>query len=361
MRVNPPWGDTPALSGSSYSAVELASGDDAVFMLEQRLLPSEQTYLTLRSCEDVARSIADMVVRGAPAIGITAAYGMVLAASAARSLDAQEYIAYMRRAGSILEDTRPTAVNLRWAVELCLTRTKEFAGDDGVTRWRQMAAFARDIHREDVAACRTLGRNGAAAWGTPARVMTHCNAGALATGGYGSALGVIRAATEAGDLAVWACETRPYLQGARLTTWELLQDGIDVTVIGDSMAAALMAQGQVDAIVVGADRIAANGDVANKIGTYGLACLAKHHGVPFYVAAPWSTVDLRTADGAAIPIEQRAAEELTHLGERRLVAEGVKVHNPAFDVTPASLVTAIITERGVVAAVDVAGLAAHTP
>ena len=358
--TQPPWGDGLALSGSHYSAVELAGNDDALFVLEQRLLPSEQTYLTLRSCDEVVRAIADMVVRGAPAIGIAAAYGMVLASSEAQGLDADAYLVHLRRAGAKLEGSRPTAVNLGWAVALCLTRAGGHAGDDGLTRWRDMAALARDIHRADVAACRELGRRGAAAWGNPLRVMTHCNAGALATGGYGSALGVIRAAAEvegSGGLAVWACETRPYLQGARLTSWELLQDGIDVTVIGDSMAAALMGQGRVDAIVVGADRIAANGDVANKIGTYGLACLAKHHGVPFYVAAPWSTVDLATADGAAIPIEQRAAEELTHLAGCRLVPVGVKVHNSAFDVTPAALVTAIITERGVVAAADVAGLA----
>ncbi len=344
-----PWGNTPTLSGASYSAVELASDNTALYMLEQRALPSQQRYLTLTSCAAVATGIRDMVVRGAPAIGIAAAYGMVLAAAEARELPAEPYRRAMTAAATQLEATRPTAVNLSWAVTQCLTRASAHAHQSGTTRWHDIAALARAIHRREVRACQVLGKHGAAAWGTPARVMTHCNAGALATGGYGTALGVIRAAAARGPLRVWACETRPYLQGARLTSWELHQDGIEVTVIADSMAAAVMAQGRVDAIVVGADRIAANGDVANKIGTYGLACVAKHHQLPLYVAAPWSTVDMRCANGGAIPIEQRAAAELTHLGERRVVPAGVTVENPAFDVTPAALVTAIVTERGVVA------------
>jgi methylthioribose-1-phosphate isomerase len=260
---------------------------------------------------------------------------------------AAEYLASMRAVGAALCATRPTAVNLAWAANRCLELAAQHASLGGAERWQALASLARTIHREDVAACRRIGKVGAARLGQEVTVLTHCNAGALATGGYGTALGVIRAAVEAGKhVRVLADETRPYLQGARLTAWELSKDGIPVTVLTDGMAAHCMSRGMVDAVVVGADRIAANGDVANKIGTYGLACLAKMHGVPFYVAAPWSTVDLDTVDGAAIPIEQRSPDEVTHVGHRRIVPDGVAAYNPAFDVTPAAHVTAIFTERG---------------
>lgn len=353
-----PWGQTAALSGADYSAVELASSDDRVFMLDQRLLPVEQRYHTLGSCAEVARGIADMVVRGAPAIGISAAYGMALGAYEGRELSEEAYRAHMARCAKELLATRPTAVNLSWAVQRCLAVVEQHAASAGEERHQALCALGREIHRQDVDSCRAMGRFGAEKLAGAKQVMTHCNAGALATGGYGTALGVIRAAAEDDSgLQVWACETRPYLQGARLTAWELFEDGVDVTLVSDSMAGSLMQRGLVDAIVVGADRIARNGDVANKIGTYALACLARHHGLPFYVAAPWSTVDLETATGADIPIEERAPVELTHLGERQLAPSGVKVHNPAFDVTPAALVTAIFTERGTFAPGEIANAA----
>jgi len=344
---NLPWQGTEALSGADYSAVELSADATRAFVLDQRRLPSDEIYLVVQDAEGMVEAIRDMAVRGAPAIGITAAYGMVLGAGHATDLGAAEYLASMRAVGAALCATRPTAVNLAWAVNRCLELAAQHAALPGADRWQALAGLARTIHREDVAACREIGRVGAARLGAETTVLTHCNAGALATGGYGTALGVIRAAVEAGKrVRVLADETRPYLQGARLTAWELHNDAIPVTVLTDGMAAHCMSRGMVDAIVVGADRIAANGDVANKIGTYGLACLARAHGLPFYVAAPWSTVDLGTADGAAIPIEQRSPEEVTHVGHRRIVPEGVDAYNPAFDVTPASHVTAIFTERG---------------
>jgi methylthioribose-1-phosphate isomerase len=353
-----PWGDAEALSGASYSVAELSEDATRLFVLDQRLLPDEETYLTYGDVAGAAESIRAMVVRGAPAIGITAAYGMTLAAHAHRVARAEAYLTGMRATAATLQATRPTAVNLQWALRSCTSLAAAHASEPGELRHRQLAAHARTIHREDVAACRAMGRIGAEWLGGVEAVLTHCNAGALATGGYGSALGVIRAAAalSGGTLRVLAGETRPYLQGARLTAWELHRDGIDVTVVSDNMVAHCMSRSMVEAVVVGADRIAQNGDVANKIGTYGIALLARQHGIPFYVAAPWSTVDLDTATGADIPIEQRAARELTHLGGRRLVPEGVKVYNPAFDVTPAELVTAIITERGALPAVEIASL-----
>lgn len=327
------------LSGTSYSAVELVPGDDAVLMLDQRRLPNEEIYERLETAEDVGRGITDMVVRGAPAIGIAAAYGMVLAARRARSLGELE------AAAARLRQARPTAVNLMWAVDRMLAHATEIGSPDATA----LAAEARRIHRDDVEANRALGRLGAERVADGATVLTHCNAGALATGGYGTALGVIRAAVESGKrVRVLADETRPYLQGLRLTAWELHRDGIPVEVITDGMAGWFFAQGAIDLAVVGSDRIAKNGDVANKIGTYAVACLARLHERPFYVAAPWSTVDVRCASGAEIPIEQRSEREITHFGSARVAPEGVHAKNPAFDVTPARLVTAIFTERGAI-------------
>ncbi len=342
--------DGPLLSGAAYSAAELSSDDGRLFVLDQRLLPGNEAYRVYDDVAGAAASIRDMVVRGAPAIGITAAYGMALAAREAEANDAPAYHAWMQRAAALLDATRPTAVNLTWATRRCVALADAHAADDGPSRSRAMAALARTIHTEDVAACRAMGALGASCLAEAATVLTHCNAGALATGGYGTALGVLRAAHAQGTLRrVFATETRPYLQGARLTAWELQRDGIDVTLITDSMAAHCMQRGLLDAVVVGADRIAANGDVANKIGTYALACLAQRHALPFFVAAPWSTVDLETADGGGIVIEERSREELTELAGTQLSPSGVDVYNPAFDVTPADLVTAIVTERGVFA------------
>lgn len=346
-RQAPPWAPAAAISGADYSAVELAQGDDRVFLLEQRELPERERYLTVTDAAGVAEAIRSMAIRGAPAIGIAAAYGMALAARAARGEVASDYVAAMRAAAELLTSARPTAVNLGWAVRRTVAAALEHAGRRGEERARDIAALAREIHQEDVAACHQMARTGAARLPESGTVLTHCNAGALATGGYGTALGVIRAAFAEGKaLRVLACETRPYLQGARLTAWELQRDGIPVEVISDSMAAWFMQKGEIGAVVVGADRIARNGDVANKIGTYGLACLARHHGVPFYVAAPWSTIDLATDTGASIPIEERSRDELAVVGGRRVIPPGVPVRHPAFDVTPAELVTAIFTERG---------------
>jgi methylthioribose-1-phosphate isomerase len=335
------------ISGESYSAVELLPGDDCVLMLDQRALPEREPYVELRSVEDVARAIGDMVVRGAPAIGISAAYGMVLAARVRANLD---------EAARLLKAARPTAVNLAWAVD----RMSGAAAAAPQKEWPDvLAAAARRIHHEDVAACRAMGRIGAERIPDGARILTHCNAGALATGGFGTALGVIRAAAQSGKrVRVFADETRPYLQGARLTAWELAKSGISVEVLVDGAAGYLFSRGEVSLAVVGADRIAANGDVANKIGTYAVACLAKMHDRPFYVAAPWSTVDLACKTGADVVIEERAAQEVTHLDDRRVVPEGVSVRNPAFDVTPARLVSAIFTERGAVEPVSGGALAA---
>lgn len=334
------------IAQAPYSAVELLPDDDAVVMLDQRELPSKEIYHRLETVDDVARGIRDMIVRGAPAIGISAAYGMVLAERRGRSL---------AEAAALLRASRPTAVNLFWAVERMLGVVENGASDLAA----RLAAEARAIHREDVEACRAMGRFGAARIADGATILTHCNTGGLATGGYGTALGVIRAAHEAGKrVRVLADETRPYLQGARLTAWELSKLGIDVAVIADGAAAHFFARGDVSLAIVGSDRIAASGDVANKIGTFGVACAAQFHERPFYVAAPWSTVDLRCASGEDIVIEERDASEVTHLAGRRLVPEGVVARNPAFDVTPASLVTAIFTERGVIEPVGPEAIAA---
>jgi methylthioribose-1-phosphate isomerase len=324
--------------------------DDAVVMVDQRKLPAREVYVRCRTAAEVARAIKTMVIRGAPAIGVAAAMGLALGMRRSRATGTRQFAAEFQKTAELLGGTRPTAVNLFWAIErmkACFARTAHAGGSVNEIR-AALVAEATAIHDEDVASCRAIGAHGAAVLPRDARVLTHCNAGALATAGYGTALGVIRAAAEAGRLAmVFADETRPFLQGARLTAWELVREGIPTTVITDSMAGSLMRQGRVDVVVVGADRIAANGDFANKIGTYPVAVLAREHGVPFYVAAPWSTIDLATPDGSRIPIEERSAREVTHVGATLIAPEQARIYNPAFDVTPAALVTGIITERGI--------------
>jgi methylthioribose-1-phosphate isomerase len=317
-------------------------------MLDQRLLPTEEVWLDYNDYQGVAEAIRSMVVRGAPAIGVAAAIGAWFGARDIETESSEEFFAEFEKVCALLAATRPTAVNLCWALE----RMKSFARanlDRSVLELKIGLEFeALAITQEDEQLCKKLGRKGEALLPDGSRVLTHCNAGALATGGYGTALGVIRAAVAAGKkISVIADETRPFLQGSRLTAWELQKDNIPVTLICDNMAGYLMAKGEIDCVIVGADRIAANGDVANKIGTYTVAILAKEHNLPFYVAAPISTIDLSLSDGSQIPIEERDAREITHLKEYQLAPEGIKVRNPAFDVTPNRLVTAIITERGV--------------
>jgi methylthioribose-1-phosphate isomerase len=321
--------------------------DDAVVMIDQRRLPAEETYVHCRDHREVAAAIRDMVIRGAPAIGVAAALGIALgvrrSTAEGRPLEQE-----LEGICELLGATRPTAVNLFWAIERMRARFRALLATGGAALREALLEEALAIHAEDVAACRRLGDLGAELIPPDARVLTHCNAGALATAGYGTALGVVRSAARQGKLKrVYADETRPYLQGARLTAWELQHDGIPTTLITDSMAGYLMATGEIDAVVVGADRIAANGDVANKIGTYSVAVLAKENDVPFLVAAPVSTFDLATASGEEIPIEERPPEEVTHHAGRRLAPEGVGVRNPAFDVTPNRYVGAIVCERGV--------------
>jgi methylthioribose-1-phosphate isomerase len=304
--------------------------DDALQLLDQRLLPVEEKWVACRTYEETARAIRDMVVRGAPAIGCTAAYGVALGIRQGAPLD---------QVCAALAATRPTAVNLFWALER-MKQVRAAGFDD----------YLKEAHRilaEDIAACVAIGDHGAPLL-PDGVVLTHCNAGALATGGYGTALGVIRSAVKKGrNLRVFADETRPFLQGARLTAWELHKSGIDVTLITDNMAAHLMQRGEIQSVVVGADRIARNGDTANKIGTYGVALAAQAHGIPFFVAAPLSTIDLRTPSGKEIPIEERDRREVTHVGDRALAPDGIGVRNPAFDVTPHALIAAIVTETGV--------------
>ena len=324
--------------------------EDAVVMIDQRKLPTAEVYVTCRTAQEVARAIKTMVIRGAPAIGVSAAMGVALGMKKSKATGTAKFAAEFQKTCDLLASTRPTAVNLFWAIDRmkrCLGAAVQTGASVGEIKQR-LEAESRAIHDEDVAACRAIGRFGAELVPDKARILTHCNAGALATAGYGTALGVIRGAVEQGkQVSVFADETRPFLQGARLTAWELTHDGIDTTVITDNMAATFMRQGMIDLVVVGADRIAANGDVANKVGTYGVAVLAKEHGIPFYVAAPSSTLDLATSSGAGIPIEERPDREVTHVGTTRLTPALAKVRNPAFDVTPARFVTAIITERGI--------------
>jgi methylthioribose-1-phosphate isomerase len=323
---------------------------DAVVMVDQRKLPAKELYVSCRTPQEVAKAIKSMVIRGAPAIGVAAAMGLALAVRRSSAKGTKQLATEFYKSCDLLAETRPTAVNLFWAIER-MKRVFAKVLNDGasVDELRErLEVEAIRIHNEDVESCRRLGAHGAALVPTKARVLTHCNAGALATAGYGSALGVIRAAVEQGKgVTVYADETRPFLQGARLTAWELLRDGIETTVITDNMAGAMMREGLIDMVVVGADRIAANGDTANKIGTYTVAILAKEHGLPFYVAAPLSTVDLSMPDGSHIPIEERSMKEVTHVGGSQMTPNGALIRNPAFDVTPHKYITAIITERGI--------------
>lgn len=321
---------------------------DEVVMLDQRLLPSDEVYLKYRTYKDVGEAIRTMVVRGAPAIGVAAAMGAALGARDIDVDDFDEFYKDLCKVCDYLFKTRPTAVNLPWAIDRMketAIKNKEFAISE-IKRILKNESIK--ILNEDLEANETLGRLGAGLLKDGDVVLTHCNAGALATSGYGTALGVIYAAVDSGKkIKVFADETRPRLQGARLTAWELAKHNVDVTLITDNMAGSLMMAGRINACIVGADRIAANGDTANKIGTYGVAVLAKYHNIPFYVAAPWSTVDVKIKDGVKIPIEERDHDEVTMIGNERIAPKGIKIINPAFDVTPASLITAIITEKGI--------------
>jgi methylthioribose-1-phosphate isomerase len=323
---------------------------DGVRMLDQRLLPGEEKYLMLRSYDEVAEAIKKMVIRGAPAIGVSAAMGIALGASQSVGTSVADLEDDLDYICDVMSKTRPTAVNLFWAIERMRTAFKKAKTTNDIDLAKKaMVDEALAIFQEDIAANRAIGRYGADLISDGATVLTHCNAGALATAGdYGTALGVIRGARDAGKrVAVIADETRPFLQGLRLTAWELAKDDIPVTVITDNMAGHVMKSGKVDAVVVGADRIAANGDTANKIGTYMVAVLAREHNIPFYVAAPLTTLDLSLKTGQEIPIEERDPTEITHIKDHQLAPDGISVHNPAFDVTPNNLIAAIITDKGV--------------
>src|SRR5438105_550577 len=315
----------------------IAREADAVVMIDQRKLPAEEIYVRCKSGAEVARAIKTMVIRGAPAIGVAAAMGIALGMRNSKATGTQKFAAEFHDLCELMAATRPTAVNLFWAIERmkrAFTASAE-AGESVEQIKDRLDREAQSIHDEDLQSCRTMGAFGADVVPADARILTHCNAGALATAGYGTALGVIRGAVAAGKrVRVYADETRPFLQGARLTAWELVRDGIETTVITDNMAGSLMQQGGVNFVVVGADRIAANGDTANKIGTYSVAVLAREHHIPFYVAAPLSKIDLSTPDGSRIPIEERNAREVTHVGGKQLAATGAVIWNPAFDVTP---------------------------
>ncbi|MBJ7900620.1 MAG: S-methyl-5-thioribose-1-phosphate isomerase [Cyanobacteria bacterium RI_101] len=325
--------------------------DDRALLIDQTRLPGELIQVPITDYQEMARAIKTMIVRGAPAIGVAAAYGMCLGARSIETEELGEFLAQLEFMAEELRQTRPTAVNLFWAIDQMLN-VAYTQGENVAEVKAQMLAQAQAIQAQDLQTCQAIGEAGLAA--LPAqpeklRLLTHCNAGALATAGYGTALGVVRSAWAAGRLErLFADETRPRLQGAKLTTWECVQEGIPVTLITDSMAGHCLQKGWIDAVVVGADRVARNGDAANKIGTYGLAALCAMHKIPFYVAAPLSTVDFELADGSQIPIEERDPREIYQLGETRLCPEGVDFYNPAFDVTPAELITAIITEAGAV-------------
>jgi methylthioribose-1-phosphate isomerase len=323
---------------------------DTIVMVDQRKLPGQENYVRCRNAQEVARAIRTMVIRGAPAIGVAAAMGLALGMRKSAAKGTRQFAVEFQKSCDMMAATRPTAVNLFWAIDRMKAAfaAGAQAGESPDEIAARLEREARAIHDEDVANCRVMGGIGAEVVPDGGRVLTHCNAGALATAGYGSALGVIRAAVEQGKkVAVFADETRPFMQGARLTAWELIRDGISTTVITESMAGPLMRAGEIDVVVVGADRIAANGDTANKIGTYTVAVLAHEHKIPFYVAAPISTIDLATPDGDAIPIEERDQREVTHLGSSRLTPIGAKIRNPAFDVTPHRYIAGIITERGI--------------
>src|SRR5215216_2314773 len=328
----------------------IAREEDVVVMIDQRKLPGEEVYVRCKTAAEVARAIKTMVIRGAPAIGVAAAMGIALGMRKSTATGTQKFAAEFHKLCDLMAATRPTAVNLFWAID----RLKQCFGEgaragESVDQLKdRLERDAQAIHDEDVASCRAMGAFGAEVVPNGARILTHCNAGALATAGYGTALGVIRGAVEQGKhVVVFADETRPFLQGARLTAWELVRDGIQTTVITDNMTGALMRTMPIDLVIVGADRIAANGDTANKIGTYGVAVLAHEHKVPFYVAAPLSTIDLATSDGDHIPIEERHMREVTHIGSSQLAAAGALIWNPAFDITPHHFISGIITERGI--------------
>jgi methylthioribose-1-phosphate isomerase len=334
--------------------------DDRVLLIDQNRLPNEYTHVEISRVEDMAQAISTMIVRGAPAIGVAAAYGMYLGAREIKTTNRAQFLAELTEIGKTLRATRPTAVNLFWAIDQieqtaanCTGTVAEIAA--------QLLVAAQKINTDDIATCQAIGQHGLAVLpSSPAKLclLTHCNAGALATAGYGTALGVVRSAWSEGRLArLYADETRPRLQGARLTSWECVQEGIPVTVIADSMAAHCMKQGMIDAVVVGADRIAANGDAANKIGTYSLALIAKAHNIPFFVAAPVSTIDFSLSDGSLIPIEERHPSELYQIGETITCPPGIEFYNPAFDVTPAHLIQAIVTEYGAFSPAEIINLA----
>ena len=322
--------------------------DAGVVFIDQTKLPTEEIFVTCKTYEEVADAIRTMIVRGAPAIGVAAAMGVALGTRDLPENSVEGFRKGFAEICEVMAGTRPTAVNLFWAIKRMQRKFDESAGKPIPQIKSILIAEARQMHKEDIEANRAMGLHGAVLLPATGGVLTHCNAGALATAGYGTALGVIRAAVEGGkNIQVFADETRPFLQGSRLTAWELMKDNIPTTLISDNMAGWMMAKGKIQAVITGADRIAANGDTANKIGTYSVAILAKEHGIPFYVAAPFSTVDLETPDGSKIPIEERSSKEVTHLGGKQIAPTGVRVENPAFDVTPAKYIAAIITERGV--------------
>jgi methylthioribose-1-phosphate isomerase len=322
--------------------------DSGVRFIDQTKLPTEETYVTCKTADQVADVIRDMIVRGAPAIGVAAAMGIALGVKNSKAETTAELKPEFDRVCDVIGKTRPTAVNLFWAIRRMRDKFELLRVRPLPQLKQALIEEAQRMHAEDIAANQAMGKFGATLMPASGGVLTHCNAGALATCGYGTALGVIRAAVEQGKkIHVYADETRPFLQGSRLTAWELMKDGIPTTVISDNMAGAMMSQGKIGAIVVGADRIAANGDVANKIGTYTVAVLAKEHSIPFYVAAPLSTIDFETADGSKIPIEQRNSREVTHFAGKQVTPAGVSIENPAFDVTPSKYVTAIVTEKGI--------------
>ena len=323
---------------------------DVIVMVDQRKLPAQEIYVRCRTAPEVAKAIRTMVIRGAPAIGVAAAYGIALGMRRSTAKGTTQFAVEFQKVCDLMAGTRPTAVNLFWAIDRLKRAFADGAqaGESPLELSARLDREARAIHDEDVANCRLMGGHGAEMVKDGARVLTHCNAGALATAGYGSALGVIRAAVEQGKkVAVFADETRPFMQGARLTAWELVRDGINTTVITESMAGPLMRDGEIDIVIVGADRIAANGDTANKIGTYTVAVLAREHTIPFFVAAPLSTIDLATPEGKLIPIEERDQREVTHFGTARVTPEGAHTRNPAFDVTPHRYISGIITEVGI--------------
>jgi methylthioribose-1-phosphate isomerase len=322
--------------------------DRGVRFIDQTKLPTEETYVTCKTYRQVADVIRNMVVRGAPAIGVAAAMGIALGVKESKAESTGELKREFDEVCDVIGKTRPTAVNLFWAIRRMQQKFEQLRVRPPQQIKQALIEEAQRMHAEDIAINKAMGKHGATLMPASGGVLTHCNAGALATCGYGTALGVIRAAIEKGKkIQVYADETRPFLQGSRLTAWELMKDGIPTTVISDNMSGAIMRQGKIGAVIVGADRIAANGDVANKIGTYTVAVLAKEHNIPFYVAAPISTIDLATPDGGKIPIEQRNASEVTHIAGKAIAPEGIQVENPAFDVTPAQYITAIVTERGI--------------